>query len=604
MNTKSKSMLEAALFYLKQGFSVVPTFKNKSVPFEWGMYKTKRPSEYEVRAWYKQWPDANVAIIAGKLSNIMAIDVDDMQKGWPAINEALPDSIIAPIVETARGRHIWFQHNPDIKNISSKEYGIDVLAKNKLITAPPSIHKSGKQYAFLKGLHIKQVSLPVLLIENLKFLLESMCKDNIYSKYNNNINNNIIYNKNYFFKSPQNSLSLANLAKKSSIEENQGVTSSMSTKCPQNFHKCPQKPPMSTNVHRMFQQGSRDNDLFHTANCLIKGDMHPAMVMQVLEILAGNCEPPFPVKEIPAKIQSALNRAESRLTTLADEVKHFVLNSEGMFTIMDVLNELGVSSRVHRKNISEILRRLIDESMIERHGGKYGQFRRIEDDFQPLKTFDSEDTEPIELVFPLGIEQYGKFYQTNILVVAGDKSAGKTAFALEFATLNMDKHKIRYISSEFGAAELLNRLEKMDVEPEQWIKKIEFGQYMKSNMHDAIHPNRVNIVDFLEVEEGKFYMIGEQIKKCYQKLKKGICLVLLQKKRGNDRARGGDLTAEKARLYVTLGRYMINDRPKNIAEIVYCKNWAMPEINPDGLKCEYKLGGGHFFKRITPWLPD
>ena len=48
----------------------------------------------------------------------------------------------------------------------------------------------------------------------------------------------------------------------------------------------------------------------------------------------------------------------------------------------------------------------------------------------------------------------------NIIVVAGEQNAGKTAFLLNFVRLNMTRHEMFYYSSEMGASEMRKRLEK------------------------------------------------------------------------------------------------------------------------------------------------
>jgi len=284
---------------------------------------------------------------------------------------------------------------------------------------------------------------------------------------------------------------------------------------------------------------------------------------------------------------------------LAADVLDWCMTTDDWFVTTSVYIGLHLTTRSDKKNAVIALMRLETKGFLEK--GSKGQYRRRTDDFKPLTTFEGEDTEPVPLFLPLGIDQYVKLFATNIVIIAGTKDAGKTAACLNIANDNSGNgRKVRYISSEFGAAELKDRLTLMDVDIWEWIKKIEFGQYQKSAMQDAIDPDGINIVDFLESADGQFYLVAEQIKQIYYKLRKGIAVIALQKKKGQEYARGGELSAEKARLYVTLDR--TEDR-RNVATILHCKNRAMPEINPNGLCCEYKLGGGHHFKREGMWLP-
>jgi len=42
----------------------------------------------------------------------------------------------------------------------------------------------------------------------------------------------------------------------------------------------------------LFLQGSRNDDLFHAANCLMRGGMNFNNILQIVSILAANCNPP------------------------------------------------------------------------------------------------------------------------------------------------------------------------------------------------------------------------------------------------------------------------------------------------------------------------
>ena len=537
-------MLKAALAYKKLGFSVIPCGKDKKPLISWKHYQSNIAGEGEIEGWYKQWPDANIAIVTGKISNLFVIDIDDMVKGKAHIDQAMPDNLSMPIASTPRGgQHLLFQYRDGCRNTVDPKFGIDVRAEGGYILASPSTNGNGIGYKWVVS--PKDVKIPAL-------------PDAIY---------NII-----------NSFSM--------------------------YTDTPSEKSVDT-VDTLFSIGRRDNDLFHTANCLIKGGCSKDFILQVLDILAKNCDPPMSTNVHKEKYQSALNRQDSHERNLSNEVRDYVLSTKGRFLSTEIHHFLGLSTRVHKKNVSECLRRLLDEGIIERYGDKNGQFRRIEVEFDIIDKFEIEDAEPLNIEYPLKIDQYSNTHRGNIIIVAGEKEAGKTAFCLKFATMNMNKGmKIRYISTEFGSRELFNRLKRDEsITPEDWIKKVEFGQFYRNEYHDAIRPDAINILDFLEIPEGQFYMIAEQIKKIYQKLRKGICLIAIQKKRGQELARGGDLSAEKARLYVSLGREKVGNFIKNVATIVYCKNHANELINPRDFYCYYKLGGGHYFKIEGSWGP-
>jgi hypothetical protein len=137
-----------------------------------------------------------------------------------------------------------------------------------------------------------------------------------------------------------------------------------------------------------FSEGSRDDSLFSVANALAKGGMSGACIEQLIKIIANSCSPPFSEKEALRKVESALKRVQARDLNLAVDVREWVLSSSGIFQSSDVIRELGLSSlssdRKFNQNLSNALGRLVDEGLLERHGGRRGHFRLIEKECEAL----------------------------------------------------------------------------------------------------------------------------------------------------------------------------------------------------------------------------
>lgn len=58
----------------------------------------------------------------------------------------------------------------------------------------------------------------------------------------------------------------------------------------------------------LFNKGTRDQDLFHVANCLLRGGMSLKNTLQIVAILALNCNPPCSVEKAKMKVKSAWER--------------------------------------------------------------------------------------------------------------------------------------------------------------------------------------------------------------------------------------------------------------------------------------------------------
>jgi hypothetical protein len=545
------TLLDLALQYSKKGFNVIPVSQNKKPIIKWQKYQSERSTEAEIRSWWKEHPKANIGLVTGEISGIAVIDVDS-DKGKEAIQEYIPDSCIMPVSQTPSGGWHYYFKCPDSKLTNNARVikDCDLRANGGYIIAPPSKNGTGKEYKWLDGLSIFEVETPALPLSYLHY-----------------INNNSFY-----------------IHRSNNSQVLHSVTS-------------------VTNRDKILQLGNRDNDLFHIANCLIKGGMREDFAIQVLEILAQSCFPPFPEKEIHTKIQSALNRNLSKTGTVASEIESWISVTSGDFSVTQCYQVLHLVTKEEKTAARQAIYRLKEAGEIEPTGSKMGHYRKIDKSFEPLQGFTEDVLAPIDIKLPLKLDMYAKIFQSNIVIIAGEKSTGKTGFCLNFTQLNFDSpYPIRYISSEFSGGELYERLEPMGLDPEKWIKRIEFNRF-RGEPQDAILPDGINIVDYLEVKDGEFPKVGHNIDKIYDKLEKGMAIICLQKNQGTDLARGGGMTLDKSRLYISLTRQRTDKGLKNYANIVDCKNRQMKEINPNGFFSEYKLGGGYFFKQVTDWRP-
>jgi putative DNA primase/helicase len=115
-----------------------------------------------IRRWWKTWPDANVAIRTGAVSKLAVLDVDPRHGGVDSLRA------LGPLPETALsetgggGYHIAFSHpGGHVKTTAnSLGPGLDIRADGGYIVAPPSLHASGKRYAW--KLHPSQIPLAAL----------------------------------------------------------------------------------------------------------------------------------------------------------------------------------------------------------------------------------------------------------------------------------------------------------------------------------------------------------------------------------------------------------------------------------------------------------
>lgn len=538
--------LKAALWYAeKKGYSVVPFGMDKRpcIP-KWQEWQNKRADREQILAWWKEYPKANVGMVTGRISNLAVIDIDKPE-GEEELNKLIPESAIIPVCTTPRGgKHLYFTYPADIELRNQVNFlsGVDFRGEGGVIKAPPSTNGQGGFYQWIKGSGIHEVStidLPTNVI-NIILSFKSLNKSYIHAK---DIN----------------------------------ITGGM-----------------TTNDNKMFQKGQRDNDLFHIANSLVKGGCNPGYVRQVLEILALNCKPPFPLTEINDKIQSALDRAKRKDRNLTEDIREWIMTTSGIFLTTNVYNCLQLTTREEKKASAIILSRLSQPGgIIEKYGNKRGTYRTVESSADVINFLDA-GTAPYPIRLPFQLEDLVEIHKSNIIIIAGESNAGKTAFCLNIAKMNRKLQPVNYLSSEMNeGTELRIRLEKFQVPLTYWDPNM--VRYRLDNFPDVIQPDALNIIDYLdEGEEGEAYKMAYRIRKIAAKLKNGIAVIALQKNSEKEFAFGGEATMNTARLYITLTR-------KGILRINKAKIWKSETTNPNGLFCSFKLIGGCNFIKSSSW---
>lgn len=155
MNRQELSILDAALQYREMGFSVIPVKKSDKKPYleTWEKYQRERASAEQIRAWWKEWPTANVAIITGAISNSTVVADADSVAGLDALLELIPKGLTYPMAKTPReGRyHLYFCSKNGLRNAQKFIKDCDFRANGGYVVAPPSKGPNGKNYYWVAG---------------------------------------------------------------------------------------------------------------------------------------------------------------------------------------------------------------------------------------------------------------------------------------------------------------------------------------------------------------------------------------------------------------------------------------------------------------------
>mgnify|MGYP001575319376 FL=1 len=192
---------------------------------------------------------------------------------------------------------------------------------------------------------------------------------------------------------------------------------------------------------------------------------------------------------------------------------------------------------------------------------------------------------PIKL--PFSIHEHCIIYPKSIIVVAGDKNEGKTAFLYETVKLNMGNFIIDLFNSETGREQMKKRFAPLDI-PEP----APFNTYERyDNYADVMHPDHLSIIDYLDINS-EFYLVGAEINTIFKKLTSGVAIIGLQKppptvvyQKGvrkeytRDLAYGGGPSAWRAVLYISMGGHKL--------KLLYVKTPAGLRVNPNNMTWTY-----------------
>lgn len=113
-------------------------------------------------------PNLNVGVLTGAASGLLVLDVDPRNKGFATLGQLQVELGPLPTTPTVRtgggGRHYYFRcPRPEVKSpANGLGPGIDVRCARAQVVAPPSIHASGKQYAWEPDRSPDQVPLVAL----------------------------------------------------------------------------------------------------------------------------------------------------------------------------------------------------------------------------------------------------------------------------------------------------------------------------------------------------------------------------------------------------------------------------------------------------------
>jgi hypothetical protein len=178
MSPQDQVLLDAAKRYIAAGIAILPLYGVKGGKCvcgkDCGPSGGKHPHAVlvpnglkmatldveQVRCWIKAYPDQ--LNIGGVLGQLFVVLDEDQAGAILAAAITLPNG---PAVKTGRGSHLWFKSNGHALLSGRIAPGIDVKTGEAYVVLPPSMHLSGKPYAWIEGHSLENLEPPELPVE-------------------------------------------------------------------------------------------------------------------------------------------------------------------------------------------------------------------------------------------------------------------------------------------------------------------------------------------------------------------------------------------------------------------------------------------------------
>ena len=571
--------------YREERLSIFPLpYKSKrDDTFKWGVFQERVPTDAEIAKWFNGHP-SNIAVVCGQVSGGLVIVEFDNPDFFDEFNRAFINRCHQDIMDFTRvtkgkrGPHVWLRVKGIIK--SKKTPKCEIRSDGNYIVVPPSVHPDGPTYQFLNDL-------PIMEIDSLKEVGIDIDQQPV-------TNNQPGWVSQMLQGIGQGGRNDAAVKLAGYFRDRIAIDVTERVLLDWNTHNSPPLPvdellhtiasvyrypekPTGSLSSRVRNQGGGD--------AYSIGDVTPSGVIERVTPVTNRNNP-----------QQSVTNVTTITNVTQDGIKAYLDDSEGQWIeYRDLDNDLGIRFPEQKAERRVIIQRLLKANFIEKHPSINTKIRRLKSSLNRMSLDFEKQSDYLSLKWPFGIEDKVDVYPKSLVVVAGSKDAGKTAFCLSAARRNADLMKVHYFNSEMGDVELMNRLRNFD-DYREWVGKVDWIERATA-FEDVIFPDDINIIDFLEVTT-EFYLVSAMLSAIYLKLgPQGIAIVALQKDPRSQYGRGGAFSVEKARLYVTLNHV----EGVNTAAIESGKMWHNSVDNPRGQYKTYKLAKGCYFVSESAW---
>lgn len=248
-----------------------------------------------------------------------------------------------------------------------------------------------------------------------------------------------------------------------------------------------------------------------------------------------------------------------------------------------------------RSQVRAVLSRCVDDKLAKPSGARDGWYKVLRE-IKPVRWWEADESAYFDLTFPwghednssFGFEELFRISPGDLIVIGGVSNFGKSATALNILGENIDKHSCLLMGNEYTT---------LDGMPSPKFKRrmlrMTWAEWMDGNgqpkfdllpvredFEDYIQPNKVNIIDWINLEGGRLYDIGKVLEDIKGAVGQGIAVAVLMKEKGAELPRGRGFTKDLADILFNIDPYGENESRLSFEKVkeptgkVYNRHWA------------------------------
>ncbi len=284
------------------------------------------------------------------------------------------------------------------------------------------------------------------------------------------------------------------------------------------------------------------------------------------------------------------------------EIKEFLSKQQGKeITLASIRKELnilpGTKSFDAVRNVMFQLSEQKDGTKLVRPSGKKDGVYKVIKQVTPVPVYSVErERRPVlDLVFPRDFNTMTEMsFRKNVVIREGDlilisglSNFGKTTLCMNFCGENINSNPV-LMGNEYTTIDeeptprFLNRLDTMNVNNGGWIDWIDVDGNdrftllpVRDDYAEHIVKNKINIIDWINIETGEHFLIGNVMSSIKRNLGRGVAIIAIQKAEGAEAGRGGQFTKDFADLELLIDRFGESDALLTIGKV---KEYSHPVI--------------------------